>query len=184
MARLPWNKNHIYWLNFRPEMSPSDLTLAMTLTLNFQGQIWNLLYLNQNWSNCLETKSKYINWTSGLKCNQWVWPWPWPWPLNFQGQMWHWPLTTHMTWPWILWSNLKQLCFKMGGPIDIEQRGGSRSFMTMTMTIWWPRIYQIVNGVTSDVSVPSTLIIGKACSSYHAYIHYLHYCHTQIHYIW
>ena len=29
-------------------MWPSDLTLAITLTLNFQGQIWNLLYLNEN----------------------------------------------------------------------------------------------------------------------------------------
>ena len=29
-------------------MSPSGLTLAMTLTLNFQGQPWNLLYLSQN----------------------------------------------------------------------------------------------------------------------------------------
>ena len=28
-------------------MWPSGLTLAMTLTLNFQGQIWNLLYLSQ-----------------------------------------------------------------------------------------------------------------------------------------
>ena len=27
-------------------MWPSDLTLAMTLTLNFQGQIWNLLYIS------------------------------------------------------------------------------------------------------------------------------------------
>ena len=26
-------------------MWPSGVTLAMTLTLNFQGQIWNLLYL-------------------------------------------------------------------------------------------------------------------------------------------
>ena len=28
-------------------MWPSGLTLAMRFTLNFQGQIWNLLYLNQ-----------------------------------------------------------------------------------------------------------------------------------------
>ena len=51
----------------------------------------------------------------------------------------------------------------MGEPIDIEQRGGSRSFMTMTMTIWWPRlgvrIYQIVTGVTSDVGVLSTRLV-------------------------
>ena len=28
-------------------MWPSDLTLAVTLTLNFTGQMWNLLYLSQ-----------------------------------------------------------------------------------------------------------------------------------------
>ena len=32
-------------------MWPSGLTLAMSLTLNFQGQIWNLLYLNQKRSD-------------------------------------------------------------------------------------------------------------------------------------
>ena len=37
-----------YQLNARPQMGPSGLTLAMTLTLNFQGHIWNLLYLSQN----------------------------------------------------------------------------------------------------------------------------------------
>ena len=77
MVRLPWNKKQAYWLNSRPEMWPSGLTLAMT----FQGQIWNLLYLNQKWSDCHEKKSKYIDWTPGLRCDHWVWPWPWP--LNF-----------------------------------------------------------------------------------------------------
>ena len=52
----------------------------------------------------------------------------------------------------------------MGGPIDIEQRGGSKSFMTITMTIWWPRsgvrIYHIVTGVTSDVGVPSSRLVS------------------------
>ena len=38
-------------------MWPSGLTLAMTLTLNFQGQIWNFLYLSQKWSDCHETKA-------------------------------------------------------------------------------------------------------------------------------
>ena len=56
---------------------------VVTLTLNFEGQIWNLLYLSQKWSDCHETKSKYIDWTPCLKCDQWVWPWPWPWPWIF-----------------------------------------------------------------------------------------------------
>ena len=53
-------------------------------TLNFQGQIWNLLYLGLKWSDCHETKSKHIDWTQGLKCDHRVWPWPWPWPWIFK----------------------------------------------------------------------------------------------------
>ena len=97
MVRFPRNEKQTYWLNSRPQMWPPGLTLAMTLTLNFQGQIWNLLYLSQKWSDCHETKSKHIDWTPGLKCDQWVWPWPWPWPLNIEGQMWPSPLTTRIT---------------------------------------------------------------------------------------
>ena len=58
------------------------------------------------------------------------------------------------------WSNFKIAVPQNGRPIN-NKVGGSRSFMTMTMTIWWPRsgvrIYQIVTGVTSDVGVPLTL---------------------------
>ena len=84
MVRLPRNEKQTYRLNSRPQIWPMGLTLAMTLTLNFQGQIWNLLYLNQNWSDCLETKSKHIDWTLGLKCHHQVWPWPWHWPWIFK----------------------------------------------------------------------------------------------------
>ena len=65
-------------------MWPLGLTSAMTLTLNFQGQIWNWLYLSQKWSDCHETKSKHIDWTLGLKCDHQIWPWPWPWPWIFK----------------------------------------------------------------------------------------------------
>ena len=37
MVRLPRNREQTYRLNSKPQMGPSDLTLAMTL--NFQGQI-------------------------------------------------------------------------------------------------------------------------------------------------
>ena len=47
MVRLPWNEKQTYRLISRPQIWPSHLTLSMTLTLNFQGQIWNWLYLNQ-----------------------------------------------------------------------------------------------------------------------------------------
>ena len=59
---------------------------------------------------------------------------------NFQGQMWPWPLTTRMALTKDFRGQiLKKLYLRMGGPIDIDQRGGSRSFMTMTVTIWFPR---------------------------------------------
>ena len=56
----------------------------MTLTLNFQGEIWNLLYLSQKWSDFHETKSKHIDRTLSLTCDHRVWNWPWPWPRIFK----------------------------------------------------------------------------------------------------
>ena len=70
MVRLRRNEKQTHRLNSRPQMWPSDLNLAMTLTLNFQEQIWNLLYLNLRWSDCHETKSKHIN----LKSRPQMWP--------------------------------------------------------------------------------------------------------------
>ena len=119
VARLPRNKKETYRLNSRAQMCPSGLTLAMTLTLNFQGQIWNFLYLSQKGSDCHETKSKHIDWNPGLKCDQWVSTWP----LNFEGLMGPWALTTHMTLTMDFHGQiLKYLYLRMGGPIDIAQR--------------------------------------------------------------
>ena len=67
-------------------MWPLDLTLAVTLTLNFQVQIWNSLYLGQKWSDCYETKTKHVDWTISLKCDHWILPGPWPW---IWGQIWN-----------------------------------------------------------------------------------------------
>ena len=84
MVGLPRNEKQTHWLISRPQIWPSDLTLAMTLTLNFQGQIWNWLYLCQKWSDCHEMKSEHIDWTIGLKCDHQIWPWPWPWLWIFK----------------------------------------------------------------------------------------------------
>ena len=73
MVRLPRNEKQTYRMNSRAQMWPSGLTLAMTLTLNFQGQIWNLLYLRQKWSDCHKTKYKHIYWTP---------QWPQMWPMG------------------------------------------------------------------------------------------------------
>ena len=84
MVRLPRNEEQTHRLNSRPQMWPSDLTSAMTLTLNFQGQIWNFLYLCQKWPDCHETKGKHIDWSLGLKCDHQIWPWPWSWAWIFK----------------------------------------------------------------------------------------------------
>ena len=93
---------------------------AVTLILNFQGQIWNLLYLSQKWSDCHERKSRHIDWTIGLKQDHWVWPWPWLWLWIFKikygichiSQKWsdcckteskprlNCSLKCHQVWPW------------------------------------------------------------------------------------
>ena len=84
MVRWPRNEKQTYRLISRPQMWPSGLTLAMTLTLNFQGQMRNWIYLCHKWSDCHETKSKHISWILGLKCDHQIWPWPWPWPWIFK----------------------------------------------------------------------------------------------------
>ena len=67
-------KKQTYRLNSRPQMWPSGVTLAIILTLIFQGQICNLLYLSPKWCDCHEMKNKHIHWTIGLKFDQQVWP--------------------------------------------------------------------------------------------------------------
>ena len=200
MVRMPRNEKQTYRLNSRAQMWPSGLTLTMTLTKIFQGQIWNLLYISQKWSDCHETKSKHTDWTLGLKCDHRVWPWPWPWPwifkvkyricyisakngpiatkrkanisielqasnvtngfdLDHNLEFWRSNVTltfNHTQWPrpWIFMVKFWYSCIsEWEGRLTSHKGGGSRSFMTMTMTIWWPRsgvwIYQIVTGVTS-----------------------------------
>ena len=72
----------------------------------------------------------------------------------------------HTQWPrpWIFMVKFLYSCIsEWEGRLTMHKGGGSRSFMTMTMTIWWPKsgvwIYQIVTGVTSVVGVPSTHLV-------------------------
>ena len=158
-------RKQTYRFNFRPQMWTSGLTLAMTLTLNFQGQIWNSLYLNQKRSDYHGTKSQHSEWIPGLKCDQWVcnlgndldlwifkvkcdldlWPYAWCWLRIFMVKF------------------LNSCISEWEGPVTLNKGGGTRSFMSMTVTIWWPRsgerISHIVTGVISDVGVPSTRLV-------------------------
>ena len=93
MVRLPQNEKQTHRLNSWPQMWPLDLTLAVTLTLNFQGEIWIFIYLNQNWPDSQETKSKHIDlnsrpqiWPMGLTLDMTLNQY-----LNFEGHMWSWP---------------------------------------------------------------------------------------------
>ena len=105
--------------------------------------------------------------------------------LNSRPQRWPMGLTLTMTLTFEFWRSNVTLTFDHTHDLDYESmvkfwnscisewegrltfyKGGvSRSFMTMTMTIWWPRsgvwIYQIVTGVTSVVGVPSTHLVIK-----------------------
>ena len=134
--------------------------------LNFQGQIQNLLYLSQKWSNChgmknnilIELQASNVTngfdldhdfnlWISEVKSDLDLWPHTWP-------------------WPWILMVKFWNSCIsELKGQLTLHKGGGSRSFMTMTitMTTWWPRsgvwIYQIEIRVTSVVGVPSTNLV-------------------------
>ena len=103
--------------------------------------------------------------------------------LNSRPQMWPMGLTLTITltfefwrsnvtltfdhtwpWPWIFMVKFWNSCIsEWEGRLTLHKGDGSRSFMTMTMTIWWPRsgvwIYQIVTEVTSVVGVPSTHLV-------------------------
>ena len=70
------------------------------------------------------------------------------------------------TWPrpWIFMVKFLNSCIsEWEGRLTLHKWGGIRSFMTMTMTIWWSWsgvwIYQRVTGVTSVVGVPSTHLV-------------------------
>ena len=84
-------------------------------------------------------------WISKVKCDLDLWPHPWPWQWIFMVKFWN------------------SCISEWEGLLTLNKGGWSRSFMTMTMTIWRPRsvlwIYQIVTRVTSVVSVPSTHLV-------------------------
>ena len=131
MDRLPRNEKQTHRLNSRLQMGPSSLTL--TLTLNFQGQISNWLYLSQKWSDCHETKSKHIDWTLGFEWDHRVWPWPWPWP-----------------WPWIFKVNY-EICYisTKSGPIATKRKNEHIDCtlgLKCDHQIWpwpWPWIFKV-----------------------------------------
>ena len=117
------------------------------------------------------------------------------------------------TWPrpWIFMVKFWNNCLsEWEGRLTLNKVGGSRSFMTMTVTICWPRsgvrIYQIVTGVTSVVGVPSTHLVWSKdifektwnsmmrwkivflffvfCFRFIFWLHMISHQNEMIHYIW
>ena len=81
---LPRNEKQTYQLNIRPQMWQSILTLAMTMTLNFQGKIFSLIYISNKCPDCHILENRNIDCMLGLKnCHQ-FWTWLWPWPRSFK----------------------------------------------------------------------------------------------------
>ena len=163
MVRLPRNEKQTYRLNSRAQVRPSGVTLAMTLTLNFQGQN-RICYISQPKMVRLPRNEKQTyrllqasNVTNGFDLDHnldlWI--------LKVKRDLDLWPHT--WSWPWIFMVKFWNSCISgWEDRLTLHKGGGSRSFMTMT--IWWPRsgvwIYQIVTGVTSVVGVPSTHLVN------------------------
>ena len=88
MVQLRRNEEQTYRLNSRPQMWPSALTLAMTLTLIFEGQICNLLSqprmvrLPWNKKETYRLNFRPQMWPSALTLAMSL-------TLNFQGQIWN-----------------------------------------------------------------------------------------------
>ena len=84
-------------------------------------------------------------WIFKVKCGLDLWPHTWFWPGIFMVKFWNSCISDWKDW------------------LTLNKVDWSRSFMTMTVTIWssrsGTRIYQIVTGVASDVSVPSTHLV-------------------------
>ena len=99
-----------------------------------------------NVTNGFELDHNCDLWILKVKCDLDLWPHTWPWPWIFMVKFWN------------------SCISEWEGRLTFHKGGGSRSFMTMIMTIWWPSsgvwIYQIVTGVTSVVGVPSTHLVS------------------------
>ena len=77
----------------------------MTLTLDFQGQILEMLYLRNGRADWHGTKGMWVDRMLCPYCDLELWPHLWPWPLNFKVKFW------------------KSRNSAMGCQIDMEQKG-------------------------------------------------------------
>ena len=169
MVRLPRNEKQTYRMNskasnvtirfdlghdFDLEISRSNMKFAISQPK--RGPIATKRKANisielqaSNVTNGFDLDHSLYLWILNVKCDLDLWPHTWPWPWIFMVKFWNSCISEWEGW------------------LTLHKGGGSRSFMTMTMTIWWPGsgvwIYQIVTGVTSVVGVLSTHLVYLIC---------------------
>ena len=80
-----------------------------------------------NMTNAFDLGHDLNFWIFKVKCDLNLWPHTWPWPRIFMVKIWNSCISE-----WVGW-------------LTLNKGGGSKSFMTMSLTIWWPR-----SGVRSD----------------------------------
>ena len=171
MVRLPWNEKQTYRLNSKASNVTIRFDLVHDLILEFSRSNMEfplsqpkVVRLPRNEKQTCRLNSRPQMWPMGLtltitltfefwRSNLDLCPHTWPWPWIFMVKFWY--------------SSISE-CIHGEGRLTLRKGGGSRSFMTMTMTIRWPRscvwIYQIVTGVTSVVGVSSTHLVYSLLS--------------------
>ena len=159
MVRLPRNEKQTYRLNSKASNVTIRFDLGHDLDLEFSWSNMELpiiqpkvVQLPRNVKQTYRMNSRSQMWPMGLTLTI---------TLTFE----FWRSNVTWPWPWIFMVKFWNSCnSEWEGQLTLDKGGGSRSFMTMTMTIWWPRsgvwIYQIVTGVTSVVGVPSTHLVS------------------------
>ena len=137
----PWPWPWIFKVKFRicyflAKNDPIATKQKANISIEFQAS---------NVTNGFDLDHNLDLWIFKVKCDLYLWPHTLPWPWVFMVKYWNSCISEWEGW------------------LTLHKEGGNRSFMTMTMTIWWPRsgvwIYQIVTGVTSVVGVPSTHLV-------------------------
>ena len=157
MVRLPRNEKLTYWLNSWPQMWSMGLTLDMTLAFSSWPWPWistvkyGICYFSaRNGPIATKQRANTSILSPGLRCDHRFWPWLWPWPWIFMVK-------------YGLW-NEKQT-YRLNSRSQIWPVGLNLA-MTLILNFLVQirnlpvKIYRTVAGVTSDIGVPSTRLVG------------------------
>ena len=166
VVRLPRNEKQTYRLNSKASNVTIRFDLGHDLNLGFLRSIMEfpisqpkVVRLSRNEKQTYRLSSRLQMLPMGLTLT-----------IILTFEIWRSNVTLNFDhtwlWPWIFIVEFWNSCIsEWEGRFTLHKGCGSRSFMTMTVTIWWLRsgvwIYQIVTGVTSVVGVPSTHLVGS-----------------------